>query len=115
MIKTVLQQRRFLKKAGLKENDSTKRYRRTAQEISDDKIRVAQMRVDALREMEEKRVATRKSRVRPSMPRQSQATNVVEESELRAPKKVVIRDESPPTPRPSANRKQALYDSWFTR
>ena len=51
-------------------NDSTKRYRRTAQEISDDKIRVAQMRVDALREMEEKRVANRKTRSRPSRPRQ---------------------------------------------
>ena len=91
--------------------DSTKRYRRTAQDISDDKIRVAQMRLDALREMEEKRIANNKHRSRPSVPRQSQA--VVEESELpMAPKKVVIRDESPPTP---VSRKQALYDSWFTR
>ena len=90
-------------------NDSTKRYRRTAQEISSDKIRVAQMRLDALREMEEKRIANKKPRTRPS--RQSQA--VVEESELpRAPKKVVIRGESPPTP---VNRKHALYGSWFTR
>ena len=92
--------------------DSTKRYRRTAQEISDDKIRVAQLRLDALREMEEKRIANKKSRSRPSVPRQSQAK--VEESELpKAPKKVVIRDESPPTPRPVINKRQALYDSWF--
>ena len=93
-------------------NDSAKRYRRTTQEISDDKIRVAQMRLDALREMEEKRIANKKSRTRPSVPRQGQAA--VEESELHRAPKVLIRDESPP-PRPPVNRKQALYDSWFTQ
>ena len=34
--------------------DSTQRTRRTAQEISDDKVRVAQMKLDALKEAEEK-------------------------------------------------------------
>ena len=34
--------------------DSTQRTRRTAQEISDDKIRIAQMKLDALKEAEEK-------------------------------------------------------------
>ena len=34
--------------------DSTQRTRRTAQEISDDKIRIAQMKLDALKETEEK-------------------------------------------------------------
>ena len=33
--------------------DSTQRTRRTAQEISDDKIRIAQMKLDALKEAEE--------------------------------------------------------------
>ena len=35
-------------------SDSSKRFRRIAQEISDDKIRIAQMRLDALRETEER-------------------------------------------------------------
>ena len=35
--------------------DSTQRTRRTAQEISDDKIRIAQMKLDALREAEERK------------------------------------------------------------
>ena len=34
--------------------DSTQRTRRTAQEISDDKFRIAQMKLDALKETEEK-------------------------------------------------------------
>ena len=33
--------------------DSTQRTRRTAQEISDDKIRIAQMKLDALKDAEE--------------------------------------------------------------
>ena len=45
--------------------DSTQRTRRTAQEISDDKIRVAQMKLDALREAEERKLEARKSRHRP--------------------------------------------------
>ena len=92
--------------------ESTKRTRRTAQEISDDKIRIAQMRLDALREIEEKRLANKRTRARPSR----QAKTVVEESELpKAPKKVMTRDESPPSPKrvPNVNRRQALYDSWF--
>ena len=80
-------------------SDSTKRYRRTAQEISDDKIRIAQMKLDAVREAEERKLANKKSRSRPplrlialadaSVPRQSRAKAAVEESELpsRAQKK----------------------------
>ena len=45
--------------------DSTQRTRRTAQEISDDKIRIAQMKLDALREADERRVSNRKTRSRP--------------------------------------------------
>ena len=93
--------------------DSTKRFRRTAQEISDDKIHVAQMRLDALREAEEKKLANKKSRSKPS-----RAKAVVEEAAIpTAPKKKAApRDESPPlSPKhlPTVKRKQALYDSWF--
>ena len=45
--------------------DSAQRTRRTAQEASDDKIRVAQMKLDALREAEERKLEARKSRPRP--------------------------------------------------
>ena len=94
-------------------SDSTKRYRRTAQEISDDKIRIAQMKLDAVRVAEERKLANKKTR-----PSRSRAK--VEESELpKAPKKVVFRDEypppSPPPLRRFGNSRQALYDSWFTR
>ena len=91
-------------------SDSTKRFRRTAQEISDDKIRIVQMRLDALRETEERKLVNKKSRP-------SRAKAVVEEAAIaKAPKKEVIRDESPPSPKrlPLGSRRQALYDSWFT-
>ena len=39
--------------------DSTQRTRRTAQEISDDKIRIAQMKLDALKETEERKLAAK--------------------------------------------------------
>ena len=90
--------------------DATKRFRRTAQEISEDKMRIAQMRLDALRESEERKLANKKSRSKPS-----RAKGAVEEAAIpKAPKKVVLRDESPPSPKPSiGNSRQALYDSWF--
>ena len=89
--------------------DSTKRYRRTAQEISDDRIKIAQMKLDALQESEERKLANKKTRT-------SRAKAVVEETIIpKAPKtKVVVRDESPPSPKLSGNRRQALYESWFT-
>ena len=90
-------------------SDSTKRYRRTAQEISDDKIRIAEMRLNALREMEEQKLINKKSRIRSNKPKAD-----VRESELPKTQKDVVRvrSESPPTPRPT-NKRQALYDSWF--
>ena len=39
--------------------DSTQRTRRTAQEISDDKIRIAQMKLDALKDTEERKLAAK--------------------------------------------------------
>ena len=88
--------------------DSSKRCRRTAQEISDDKIRIAQMRLDALREAEERKLANKKTR----KPRAK-----VEEipTGLRSsPQKEAPRDDSPSPERlPSGSRRQQLYDSWF--
>ena len=90
--------------------ESTKRTRRTAQEISDDKIRIVQMRLDALRETEERKLVNKKSHSKPS-----RAKPAVEETAIpKAPKKVVMRDESPPSPKlPIGQRRQSLYDSWF--
>ena len=51
------------------QTDATKRYRRTAAEISEDKIRVAEMRLQALREAEERKLANKKPRTkRPRAP-----------------------------------------------
>ena len=88
--------------------DLKPRYRRTAQEISDDKIKVAQMKLDAIRETEEKKLANRKSTRRPP-PR---AKAAIQETAL--PPAPVAREESPPPKRmPIGSRRQALYDSWF--
>ena len=87
--------------------DQTKRFRRTAQEISDDKIKVAQMKLDALRETEEKRLANKKPRARA-------ARVAIQETTLApAPKsREAERSENPPRPT-IGTRRQALYDSWF--
>ena len=66
-------------------SDSTRRFRRTAQEISDDKIRIAQMKLDALKESEGRKLVTKKSNRRKPAP-----STAVTESELPKP----IRDES---------------------
>ena len=93
------------------QQDATKRVRRTAQEISHDKVRIAQMRLDALRESEERKLAVKKTR----NPRAKAAA--VEEAAI--PKaRAVVRDESPPTPKrslPIGDRRQQLYDSWFPK
>ena len=93
--------------------DSTKRFRRTAQEISDDKVRIAQMRLDALRESEERKLANKKTR----KPRAKAAVEeaAIPPKELRSsPKKEVPRDDSPSPERlPIGSRREQLYDSWF--
>ena len=87
--------------------DQKPRYRRTAEEISADKLRIAEMKLTALRESEERKLATKKTR----------APRKVTESTLEAPKKVIKAPPPPkeesPSPRPVGSRRQALYDSWF--
>ena len=87
--------------------DQKPRYRRTAQEINDDKIKIAQMKLDALKEAEEARLTNKKSTRRP--PR-TKAT--IEESALPPAPKPVVRQEEPKQ-NPIGSRRQALYDSWF--
>ena len=92
--------------------DATKRYRRTAADISEDKIRVAEMRLQALREAEERKLSNKKPRTK--RPRASVEEVPVKE---RARQKEAVRDsspESPPGPRVSFGRsKEELYVSWF--
>ena len=86
--------------------DQKPRYRRTAEEISADKLRIAEMKLTALRESEEQKLATKKTR----------APRKVTESTLEAPKKVIkapLPKEESPSPRPVGSRRHALYDSWF--
>ena len=92
-------------------SDSTQRTRRTAQEISDDKIRVAQMKLDALREAEERKLANRKSRPRPE--KAPKPKPIVQE--IAMPKNKPREDSLSPSPKrvTYASKKEALYDSFF--
>ena len=94
-------------------SDSTQRTRRTAQEISDDKIRVAQMKLDALREAEERKLANRKSRPRPE--KAPKPKPIVQE--IAMPKNKPREDSLSPSPKrvTYASKKEALYDSFFNR
>ena len=83
-------------------SDATQRKRRTAQEISDDKIRVAQMKLDALKETEKDKLANKRPRRQPAPPRTAQPKVVSTQ--------LSDSDSDPPDPRTS---RQALYDSWF--
>ena len=85
-------------------SDATQRKRRTAQEISDDKIRVAQMKLDALRETEKDKLANRKPRRQPVERRTFQPKPVATQSP--------DSDSGSDPPNPRTGR-QALYDSWF--
>ena len=85
-------------------SDATQRKRRTAQEISDDKIRVATMKLDALKETEANKLANKKQRAPPAPKRTPKPTRV--------PQPDSDSDEPPGLPDPRTSR-QALYDSWF--
>ena len=64
--------------------DSTQRTRRTAQEIGDDKIRIAQMKLDALKETEERELAA-KTRARPEKSKGTQPKAIVQEIPMAKP------------------------------
>ena len=89
--------------------DEKPRYRRTAQQISEDKIRIAEMKLQAVRDTEEKR-AEKKAEKRESKrnkPAVSESPLPVKPVVMRAPP---AREESPPPPK---SRRASLYDSWF--
>ena len=92
--------------------DSTQRTRRTAQEISNDKIQVAQMKLDAVREAEEIKLANRKTRPRPEKAAKP-AKPIVQE--IAMPKNKPRQDSLSPSPKrvTYASKKEALYDSFF--
>ena len=96
--------------------DSTQRSRRTAQEISDDKIRIAQMKLDAIREAEERKLANKKTRRRPQQASKTEPRPIVQEVAMTKAQKKPRDDSSSPSPKyvSHASRKQALYDSFFT-
>ena len=88
--------------------DSTQRTRRTAQQISNDKIVIAQMKLETLKEIEASKLATKRTRAPPAQPR------------VPTPKPVPTNlddsgsdsDGAPGLPNPKTSR-QRLYDSWF--
>ena len=90
--------------------DSTQRKRRTAQEISDDKVMVAQMKLDNLKEIEANKLANKRIIKKPP-PVQTRAPK---------PKPVPTHNESdsdsdgpPGLPSVKKTSRQQLYDSWF--
>ena len=91
-------------------SDSTKRSRRTAQGISDDKIRIAQMKLDAVQAVEERKLAAKKTRTRHQ--KAAKPTPTVQEIAMPARSNKLREDSSSPSPK-HVNKKQALYDSFF--
>ena len=91
--------------------DSTQRTRRTSQEICNGKIQVAQVKLDALREAEERKLEARKTRPRPE--KAAKPKPIVQE--LAMPKNKPREDSLSPSPKRVTNtsKKEALYDSFF--
>ena len=107
--------------------DSTKRYRRTAQEISDDKIKVQQMRLDAMKEAEALKMSNKKPRRPPTVivsreeeplaTKRGPSDGDAEPKKVSLPSSMAIprrgEDSSPSPRRPAQFRRQSLYDFWF--
>ena len=90
---------------------STQQTRRTTREIYDGKIRIAQMKLDALREAEERKLEARKTRPRPE--KAAKPKPIVQE--IAMPKNKPREDSLSPSPKrvTYASKKDALYDSFF--
>ena len=90
--------------------DSTQRKRRTAQEISDDKIKVATLKLETLKEIEANKLANKKKRAPPAHVRKP-----TPKPSGSAPPPESDSDSdggAPGLPDPRTSR-QVLYDSWF--
>ena len=94
--------------------DSAQRTRRAAQEISNDKIQVAQMKLDALREAEERKLEARKTRPRPRPEKAAKPAKPIVQ-EIAMPINKPREDSLSPSPKrvTYASKKDALYDSFF--
>ena len=90
--------------------DQKPRYRRTAEQISQDKLRIAQMKLDALRESEERKLAVKKTR--PKKAPTLSETTLQSPPRPKTARRYVQREESP-SPRTTRTARQCLYDSWF--
>lgn len=110
--------------------DRTQRYRRTAQEISDDKIKVVQMKLDAMKESEALQMANKKSRRHPAgtqgaikhrdkIDEEPLSSNQSQRIRGKKTQSSNLRDQREESTSPSrspcrpAHRRQSLYDSWF--
>ena len=101
--------------------DGKPRYRRTAQQISEDKIRIAEMKLQAVRDAEARK-AERKVQQQAERKAERKATRdskpaAVSERPLKsalkpAPKQAPPTREETPSP-PPRSRRSALFDSWF--
>ena len=92
--------------------DQKPRYRRTAEQISADKIKIAEMKLNTLREVEERKLASKKTRRK--APRIAVAETAIPPAP--AKKKACAAkpvNSPPPSPKCRTFGRQALYDSWF--
>ena len=98
-------------------SDSTQRSRRTAQEISEDKIRIAQMKLDSIRDAEERKLANKKTRSRPQKIKATQPRVQEISIPARVQSKKPRDDSLSPSPKYAshASKKETLYDSFFTQ
>ena len=94
------------------------RYRRTAAQISEDKIRIAEMKLQAVRDAEvakaERKVQKQAERKAEQKLTRSSKPAAVSEKPLKPALKRAppTREEESPSP-PPRSRRAALYDSWF--
>ena len=97
--------------------DSTQRSRCTAQEISDDKIRIAQMKLDSILEAEARKLANKKTRSRPQKIEATQPRVQEVSIPARVQSKKPRDDSLSPSPKhvSYASKKEALYESSFTQ
>ena len=98
--------------------DEKPRYRRTAAQISEDKIRIAEMKLQAVRDAEvakaERKVQKQAERKAEQKLTRSSKPAAVSEKPLKPALKRAppTREEESPSP-PPRSRRAALYDSWF--
>ena len=99
--------------------DGKPRYRRTAQQISEDKIRIAEMKLQAVRDAEA-REAERKVQQQAERKAERKVTResaAVSERPLKSALKPALKQAPPtreetPSP-PARSRRTTLFDSWF--